>query len=169
MPTVGARWVTASIRASPRAPPLAGATPTTRPLFWNVNDDLGLTQFLGQTLVFTTEFLYFVFLRTAFRLGAALVWGQAPDNAGLPLTTPGDQRRGIKALASQKGANRAGLGSSDISFGQDALFVFGREGAALGVGDDLRIRSWRGRRLGRDGFTCRCTPGGPAPLRRPPL
>jgi hypothetical protein len=36
------RWVTASIRFSPRGPPSAGAIPTRRPFFLNINDDPGV-------------------------------------------------------------------------------------------------------------------------------
>jgi hypothetical protein len=52
------------------------------------------------------------------------------------------------------------LRGGDIGFGQDALFVLGRESAALAVGDDLRIsavagRAARARRLGKlEKFHC---------------
>jgi hypothetical protein len=98
-PTVGASWVTASIRVSPRGPPSAEATPTAQPLFLNINDHLGFAQFLGQALVLPAEFLDLFLLRTAFGLGAALVWGQALENAGLPLAAPADQVRGVQAFA----------------------------------------------------------------------
>jgi hypothetical protein len=65
----------------------------------NLHDDLGFTQFLGQALVLPTEFLDLFLLRTAFGLGAALVRGQALENAGLSLATPGDQVRGVQAFA----------------------------------------------------------------------
>ena len=123
----------------------------------NVDDDLGFTQFFGQALVFPTELLHFLFLRTAFRLGAALVRGQALENAGLPLATPGDQVRGAQAFAAQQGSDAAGLGDRGISLRQDALFVFGREGPALGVDDNLRVWARRSGQLGRDGFARRGT------------
>jgi hypothetical protein len=123
----------------------------------NINDDLGFAQFLGQALVLPAEFLHFLFLRIAFGLGAALVRSQALENAGLPLATPGDQVRGVKAFAAQQGADGAGLSGGGIGLSQDTQFVFRGEGSALGVGDNLRVRSRRGGRLGRDGFTRRCT------------
>ena len=133
----------------------------------NINDDLGFAQFLGQALVLPAEFLHLLFLRIAFGLGAALVRSQALKNAGLPLATPGDQVRGVKAFAALQGTDGAGLSSGGVGLSQDAQFVFGGEGSALGVGDNLRVRSWRGGRLGRDGFTRRCTPFGLAPLALP--
>jgi hypothetical protein len=124
----------------------------------NINDDLGFAQFLGQALVLPAEFLHFLFLRIAFGLGAALVGSQALENGGFPLATPCDQVRGVKAFAALQGSDGAWLCGGGIGLGQDALFVFGREGPALGVGDNLRVRSRRGGRLGRDGFARRCTP-----------
>ena len=112
----------------------------------NINDDLGFAQFLGQALVFPAEFLQFLFLGIPFGLGAALVRSQAIENAGLPLATPGDQVRGVKALAALQGADGAGLNGGGVGLSQDAQFVFGGEGSALGVGDNLRVRARRGGR-----------------------
>ena len=98
-------------------------------------------------MVLPAEFLYFFIQRIGFRLGTPPVRGQTLENAGLALPTPGDQVRGVKTFAAQKGADRAGLRGGGIGFGQDALFVLGRESAALGVGDNLRVWSrWGGRR-----------------------
>ena len=77
--------------------------------------------------------------------------GQTLEDAGLPLATPGDQMRGVKIFAAQQGADSAGLCGGGASLGQDALLVLGREGSALGVSDNLRLRSRCGGRLGRDG------------------
>jgi hypothetical protein len=57
----------------------------------DINDDLGLADLLGQALVLTTEFLVLFLERSALRLRAALVRSQTLEDAGLPLTTPGDQ------------------------------------------------------------------------------
>jgi len=67
----------------------------------NINDDLGFTQLLGQALVVLAELLYLLILRIAFGLGAALVRGQALENAGPPLATPGGQVRGVKIFTAQ--------------------------------------------------------------------
>jgi hypothetical protein len=133
----------------------------------NLNDNLGFAQFLGQALVLPAEFLDLFLQPTAFRLGAALVRGQALENAGLALATPGDQVRGVQAFAAQKGADGAGVCGGGVGLSQDALFEFGREGPAPGVGDNLRVRSGRGGRLGGDGFARHCTPVGLAPLGLP--
>ena len=105
----------------------------------NIDDDLGFTQFLGQALVVPAEFLHFLFLRITFGLGAALVRGQSLENAGLPLATPSDQVRGVKTFAAQQGADGAGLCGGGVGLSQDAQFVFGGEGSALGTGDNLRV------------------------------
>jgi hypothetical protein len=133
----------------------------------NIDDDLGFAQLLGQALVLPAEFLDLLLLRTAFGLGAALVRGQALENAGLSFATPGDQVRGVQALAAQKGSDGAGLCGGGIGLRQDALLVLGGEGPALGVGDNLRVWSGRGGWLGRDGFARPCTPVGLAPLGLP--
>jgi hypothetical protein len=62
-------------------------------------------------------------------LGPRLFGGQALENAGLPLATPSDQVRGVKALTALQGAD--------------------------GAGDNLRVRSRQGGRLGRDGLARR--------------
>jgi hypothetical protein len=130
----------------------------------NVDDDFGFTQFLGEALVLAAEFLHFVVQRIPFGLGAALVRGQALENSGLPLATPRDQVRGVEAFAALQGADGAGVSGGGVGFSQDAQFVLGGEGAALGAGDDLRVRSRQGGRLRRDGLARRYTPGGLAPL-----
>ena len=106
----------------------------------DINDDLGLTQLLGQALILATEFLVLFLERTAPGLGAALVRSQALEDAGLALATPSDEVRRVQALAALQGANGAGLGGGGIRFRQDAQFVLGGEGPTLGVGDDLRVR-----------------------------
>jgi hypothetical protein len=133
----------------------------------NINDNLGFAQFLGQALVLPTEFLDLLLLRTAFGLGAALVRGQALENAGLSFATPGDQVRGVQALAAQQGSDGAGLCGGSIGLGQNALLVVGREGPAPGVGDNLRVWSGRGGRLGGNGFARHYTPVGLDPLGLP--
>jgi hypothetical protein len=80
----------------------------------DINDDGGLAEFLGQALVIPTELLDLLFLRTSFGLGAALVRGQALEDSGLPLSTPGDEVRGVEALAALQGANGAGLGNGVV-------------------------------------------------------
>jgi hypothetical protein len=42
------------------------------------------------------------------------------------------------------------LSGGGVGLSQHAQFVFGGEGSALGVGDHLRVRSWRGGRFGRE-------------------
>lgn len=133
----------------------------------NINDDLGFAQLLGQALVLPAEFLDLFLLWAAFGLGAALVRGQAIENGGLSLAAPGDQVRGVEAFAAQQGSDGPGLCSGGIGLSQDALFVFGGEGPAFGVGDNLGVRPGRDGRLGRDGFARRCTPVGLAPLGLP--
>jgi len=122
----------------------------------NINDDLGFAQFLGQALVLPAESLDLLLLRAAFGLGAALVRGQALEDGGLPLATPGDQVRGVEALAAQQGSDGAGVGGGGIGLRQDALFVLGGECPAPGVGDNLRVGPGRGGRLGGDGFARPC-------------
>jgi hypothetical protein len=133
----------------------------------NIDDDLGFTQLLGQALVLTAELLHLLFLWIPFGFGAALVRGQALENAGLPLAAPGDQVRGVKALAALQGADGAGLCGSGVRLSQDAQLVFGGERSALGAGDKLRVRSRQGGRLGRDGLARRYTLGGLAALGLP--
>jgi hypothetical protein len=130
----------------------------------NIDDNRGFTQFLRQALVLPAEFLHFLFLRVALGLGAALVRGQALENASLPFATPGDQVRGVEALAAQQRADGTRLSGGRIGLGQNAQFVFAGETPALGIGDNLRVRSWRGGRLGRDGLACRRTSVGLASL-----
>ncbi len=133
----------------------------------NIDDDLGFAQFLGQALVLPPKLLNLLVLRIPFGLGAALMRGQTLEDAGLPLATPSDQVRGVEALAALQGADGSGLSGGGIGLCEDAQFVFGGEGSALGVGDDLRVRSWWGGRLGRDGFARRRTPAGLAPFGLP--
>src|SRR5205085_4625751 len=75
--------------------------------FLDIDDNRGFTQFLGQALVLPAELLHFLFLRIPFGLGAALVRGQALENAGLTFATPSDEVRGVKAFAALQGADRA--------------------------------------------------------------
>src|SRR5205085_1984342 len=86
-----------------------------------------------------------------FGLGAALVRGQALENAGLTFATPSDEVRGVKAFAALQGADRARLSGGGIGLSQNPQFVLGGEGSALGIGDHLWIWSRRAGRLGRDG------------------
>src|SRR5450759_2767745 len=158
MPTVGARWVTASLRVAPRGPPWAEATPTVRPLFLNINDDGGLAQFLGEALVLPTESLHFFFPRIPFGLGTSLVRGQALENAGLALATPSDEVRRVKAFTALQGADGTRMSGGGIGLSQNPQFVLGGEGSAPGIRDHLRVWSRRAGRFGRDGLACRCTP-----------
>ena len=84
-----------------RSPPSARPSQQSAHFFLNINDDLGFTQLLGQALVVLAELLVVFFLRVAFGLGAALVRGQALEDAGLPLATPCDQVRGVKIFTAQ--------------------------------------------------------------------
>ena len=77
--------------------------------------------------------------------------------------------RGVKSLATKQSADGARLSGGGIGLRQNAQFVLGGEGSALGVGDDLRVSVVVGGRLGRDGFACRCTPVGLASLVLPPF
>jgi len=63
--------------------------------------------------------------------------------------------RGVEAFAVLQGADGAGLSGGGVGLSQDAQFIFDGEGSALGVGDDLRVQTRRGGRLGRDGFARR--------------
>ena len=83
---------------------------------------------------------------------------QALEDARLPLTTPGDQVRRVKALPALQGTNGAGLGGGGIGLRQDAQLVFGSEGPTLGVGDNFWVWLRQRRRRRRDGFACRRTP-----------
>jgi hypothetical protein len=130
----------------------------------NINDDGGFAQLLGEALVLAAELLQFLLLRIPLRLRTALVRGQALENAGLALTTPSDEVRGVKAFAALQGADRAGLSGGSIGLSQNPQFVLSGKGAALGIRDHLRVWSRRAGRLGRDGFACRCTPVGLASL-----
>src|ERR1035438_1622367 len=49
-------------------------------------------------------------------------------------------------IAPQQGTDGAGLSGGGVGLSQHAQFVFGGEGSSLGVGDHLRVRSWRARR-----------------------
>ena len=51
--------------------------------------------------------------------------------------------RGVEAFAALQGADGAGLSGGGIGLSQNAQFLLGGEGPALGVGDDLRIRPRR--------------------------
>ena len=117
----------------------------------NIDDDLGFTQLLGQTLVFPPEFLHLFLLRIASGLGAALMRGQTFQHASLPFAPPSYQVRRVQPFAPEQGTDAAGLSGRGICLLQDALFVFSRERPALGVGDHLWVRARLGRRLGRDG------------------
>src|SRR5664279_3011139 len=132
--------------------------------FLDIDNNRGFTQLLGEALILPAELLHFLFLWVAFGLGAALVRGQALENAGLPFATPGDQVRGVQTLAAKQRADGPRLNGGRIGLGQNAQFVFAGEAPALGVRDNLRVRSWRGGRLGRDGLACRRTSVGLASL-----
>src|SRR5437764_5146026 len=123
MPTVVARSLTAFIRVAPRGPPSPEATPTEHPLFLNINDNGGFAQFLGETLVLAAELLHFLFLRVPLGLGTALMRGQSLENTGLPLATPGDEVRGVKAFAALQGADGTRLSGRGISLSQNPQFV----------------------------------------------
>jgi len=90
--------------------------------------------------------------------------GEALENAGLPLATPGDEVRGVKAFAALQGTDGARLSGGGIGLSQNPQFVLSGEGAALGISDHLRVWPRRAGWLGRDGFACRCTPVGLASL-----
>src|SRR5664279_5699355 len=91
--------------------------------FLDIDNNRGFTQLLGQALILPAELLHFLFLWVAFGLGAALVRGQALENAGLPFATPGDQVRGIESVAALQGADGAGLCGSSVRLSQEAQFV----------------------------------------------
>jgi hypothetical protein len=74
----------------------------------NINDNRRLAQFLNESLILPAEFLHFLFLRIPFGLGTALLRSQTLENAGLPLTPPSDEVRGVKTFAALQGADRAG-------------------------------------------------------------
>ncbi len=147
-------------KVSPRGPLAAGAIPTARPLFLNIDDDPGFTQFLGQALVLPAKSLHLLVLRIAFRLGAALGGVKS-------LRTPACRsRRQVTKCEECRPSRRskapmapgwvtAASASARIRCLYSAVKV-----PALGVGDNLRVRARRGRRLGRYGFAGRCTPVG---------
>jgi hypothetical protein len=97
---------------------------------------------LSQSLVVPAQLLHFLGLRIALGLEAALVRGQALENTGLAFATPGDQVRGVKAFTAEQDSDGAGL-SGGIDLSQEAQLVLGGEASALGVGDNLRVRSRR--------------------------
>ena len=59
MPTVGANCWTASIRASRPGLACGSATPTARPLFLNIDDDLGFAQLFRETRIVLLQLLNF--------------------------------------------------------------------------------------------------------------
>jgi hypothetical protein len=107
--------------------------------FLNIDHDLGFTQFLGEALGLAAQLLVFFSDGIALGLGAALLRRQRLENASfVPLAAPGRQQRRIQAFAAKDRADTAGaLGL--VGLGQDALFVFGGEAAALGLRHDLGI------------------------------
>jgi len=86
------------------------------------------------------------------------------ENAGLPLATPSDEVRGVKAFTALQGADGTRLSGGGIGLSQNPQFVLSGEGATLGIGDHLRVWPRRAGWLGRAGFACRCTPVGLASL-----
>ena len=112
--------------------------PTARPLFLNVNDDLGFAQFLREALVLEAQLLVFLGHRITLGLGAAFAGGQSLQRSGLSLATPGCQQRGIQSFTAQQRSDTAGaLGL--VGLGQNTLLVFGAEAAARGLRHDLGI------------------------------
>ena len=113
----------------------------------NIDDDGGLTQFLGQALVLPAELQVFLFLRVVFGLRTALVRGQSFENACLPLAPPRDQVGGIEGFAAQQGSDGAGVSSGGVGLGQDAKLVLGGKSPTLGGGNNFRIRQSRGAKV----------------------
>src|SRR5207248_9073946 len=109
-------------------------------------------------MVLAAEPLHFLFLRVPLGVGTALMRGQSLENTGLPLATPGDEVRGVKAFAALQGADGTRLSSRGISLSQNPQFVLSGAAAALGIRDHLRVWSRRPGRLGR----YRCVGGRPA-------
>jgi hypothetical protein len=85
----------------------------------NINDDGRFAQFLSEALVLPAQLLHFLFLRAPFGFGATLVWGQAFENAGLPLPTPSDEVGGVKTFTALQGADGARLSGGSIGLSQN--------------------------------------------------
>jgi hypothetical protein len=109
----------------------------------NINDDGGFAEFFSEALVLAAELLHFLLLRVPLGLGTALVRSQTLENAGMPLATPGDEVREVKAFAALQGANGARLSGCGIGLSQNPKFVLSGEGATLGIRDHLWVWSRR--------------------------
>src|ERR1039458_4507319 len=108
--------------------------------FLNINDDCGFAQFLGEVLVLPAELLHFFFLRIPFGLGTALMRGEALENAGLPLATPSNEVRAVKAFAALQGTDGARLSGGGIGLSQNPQFVLSGEGAEVGISYYAAVR-----------------------------
>jgi hypothetical protein len=70
---VGANSVTAFLKVSPPGRDRRSDDPTARPLFLNVNDDLGLAQLFGEALLIQLQLLHFFCEGIAFRFRPSLL------------------------------------------------------------------------------------------------
>src|ERR1035437_2495111 len=131
-----------------------------RDFFLNVDDDLGLLQFLLHLQQFGFQFAVLLGQGVAGRLPAALL-GQSAQGARFAQPPPLDQVGLVQPLAPQQSADRARIGGG-VGLLDDAQLVLGGELATLGFGRDFEIGSRRGRgspRVGNPSAT-----GGFAPL-----
>jgi hypothetical protein len=88
----------------------AGRSPAGPRLFLNVDDDLGLLQFLVHLHQLGFQFAVLLGQWVAGRLAAALL-GQRAESAGFAEPPPFDQVRQVQPLAPQQSADRARIGS----------------------------------------------------------
>jgi hypothetical protein len=108
----------------------------------------------GQAHVLTAELGRFFLEGITLGFRTALLWSQGLENAGLALPPPRRQQGRVQPFASKQNPDTAEVFGL-VHLGQDALFVFSGESAALGLGHDFGVRA--GLRMGA-GFAVSGTP-----------
>jgi len=130
----------------------------------NIDEDLGLLEFLLETGHLRLQLLVLLGQGVAGRLAAPLV-RQGAEGAGGAEPPPLDQMGRVQTFAPQQRADLTRIGGA-VSLFHDGELVLGGELAALGLGHNLGVGGGR-RRPPRVGSPC--ATGGLAPLAHPPL
>jgi hypothetical protein len=128
-----------------------GGLTLARPLFLDVDDDVGLAQLLVEARILPLQLFHFVCQRMALGLGPAFLRSQGLPHPLSSFTSPIDQQRGVQTFAREKRTDAAADGGSRLRFAQDAHFVFRGIATPLGSSHDFGVRMRGGRRgFGRD-------------------